>query len=58
MDPEYIDIDAMYEERPELSDDFEHDDTYDALALDPSDEENYDASDADPETGTEYGELT
>ncbi len=58
MDPDYIDLDALYEERTELSDDFDHDDTYDALALDPADEENYDPSDADPATGTEYGGLT
>ena len=56
MDPDYIDVDALYEERTELSDDFDQDDTYDALALDPADENNYDA-DADPATGTEYGEL-
>ena len=56
MDPDYIDVDALYEERTELSDDFDQDDTYDALALDPAEEENYDA-DADPATGTEYGEL-
>ena len=53
MDPDYIDLDALYEERTELPDEFDHDDT---LALDPADEENYDA-DADPATGTEYGEL-
>lgn len=51
MDPGYIDVDALYEERTELSDDFDQDDT-----LDPADEDNYDA-DTDPATGTEYGEL-
>lgn len=53
MDPDCPDIDALYEERTELSDEFDHDDT---LALDPADEDNYDA-DSDPATGTEYGEL-
>ena len=55
MNPDYPDVDAMYEQRTELADEFDHDDT---LALDPSDESNYDGADADPETGAAYGDLT
>jgi len=55
MDPDCPDVDAMYEERTELPAGIDQDDT---LALDPADESNYEDSDADPETGVVYGDLT
>lgn len=59
MDPENYapdwDLDMQYEDRFACLDDYS--DTTDVCPLDPADEENYDA-DADPATGTEYGDPT